>query len=311
MVIVFRYLVFQLFIILPFILGYFFKKKYPQAENNVKKIVKLNLLTFQSLLFFLSCLKLQLNRSLVVLPISGMLIVITGFVIGMCFVRIFSFLYEDRVNFQISASLGNHGFTMGGFICYLILDEIGLNYSVLFVSYFTFYFSFFLFPYARSKSKSNLQNNFGILSYIIQDYNLSFVFIVSGLILNYFGLKAEYFSFIPLNLILYISVSIQFFSLGLTFHFNSIGQYIKAHVVLGSIKFLLLPFFVISVLHFTNFSEIIEKVIIIEAFMPVAVFSVITSALFDHNTRYASSLFVVNTLVFIVIVLPFIFIFLS
>jgi hypothetical protein len=36
----------------------------------------------------------------------------------------------------ISSSLANHGVTMGGFLCYLILGEHGLALSFIFITYF-------------------------------------------------------------------------------------------------------------------------------------------------------------------------------
>jgi predicted permease len=44
----------------------------------------------------------------------------------------------------------------------------------------------------------------------------------------------------------------------------------------------------------------------LEAFMPVAVYSVISSILFDLDSGLASGMFVLNTLFFLFLVLPFI-----
>ena len=54
-------------------------------------------------------------------------------------------------------------------------------------------------------------------------------------------------------------------------------------------------------------SHDIKSVIQIQSFMPAAIYSVVTAVLFDLDARLASSLFVVNTLIFILLVLPVMF----
>jgi predicted permease len=53
----------------------------------------------------------------------------------------------------------------------------------------------------------------------------------------------------------------------------------------------------------------VEAVIVIQSFMPVAIYSVVASVLFDLDKELASNLFVFNTLFFLLIVLPLLFVF--
>ena len=50
--------------------------------------------------------------------------------------------------------------------------------------------------------------------------------------------------------------------------------------------------------------ELPGAVAVIQAFMPTAVSSVLISSLFGLNTRMASAMFVVNTAIFLVLILP-------
>ena len=51
----------------------------------------------------------------------------------------------------------------------------------------------------------------------------------------------------------------------------------------------------------------VKGVIQLQAIMPAAIYSVVTAVLFDQDSKLASSLFICNTVVFLVAVLPALF----
>jgi len=75
------------------------------------------------------------------------------------------------------------------------------------------------------------------------------------------------------------------------------------------VRFLMIPALALILLGLIPLDADIETVILIEAFMPAAVYSVMASVLFDLDTKRASSLFVFNTIVFLGVVLPLMLLF--
>jgi predicted permease len=69
-------------------------------------------------------------------------------------------------------------------------------------------------------------------------------------------------------------------------------------------KFIILPAVTFTALYFVELDPVVETVILVQSCMPAAVYSVISSILFDLDAKLTSGLFVVNSLLFLGIVLP-------
>jgi hypothetical protein len=122
------------------------------------------------------------------------------------------------------------------------------------------------------------------------------------------GIKRPDINF-PIEALLLLSVSLYYLSLGINFTSFEIKKLKKEHLTLSVIKFLIVPLTAFFIMRLINPDPTIMTVIMIQAFMPAAIFSVVTSVLFNLDTKMASSLFVLNTLIFLLIILPAMFIF--
>ena len=71
----------------------------------------------------------------------------------------------------------------------------------------------------------------------------------------------------------------------------------------------MVPAATFAVLSVVNLDSQVEKVILVQSFMPAAIYSVVASVLFDLDTRLSSNLFVLNSLIFLLLVLPLLFMF--
>ncbi len=104
-----------------------------------------------------------------------------------------------------------------------------------------------------------------------------------------------------------VSVILYYFILGTNFSLSDVKANIPEQAVLALVKFILLPVLAWALLSLVNLDPAVETVILVQSFMPAAVYSVVTSVLFDLDSRLASGLFVVNTIIFITVVLPALF----
>jgi hypothetical protein len=251
---------------------------------------------------------LRISKELIYLPISGLCLVILGFCIGHLFALFLNLCQKSHGTFVISASLSNHGFTLGGYICYLLLGEQGLALSYIFLLYFVFYLFLFIFPYARwiQASQEQISTKQLILTTLINVRNIPLYTTVFALLLKKCQIIRPAID-MPVECFLLISISIYYFSLGLTYSVAQENSYTKSHMALVIIKFMLTPLLACVLTQLLPLNATMQSVVIIESFMPVAILSVVVAIIFDLDTRMASHLFVWNTILFLLFVFPCIY----
>ncbi len=301
-----RYLMFQAVVILPFLLGYQIAKNSSYQDNYTKKITRFNIIVIEPIIMLWSTWGQKLSPDLIFLPLAGFFLVILGLGMGRFFVRFLDLSPKSRATYLVSSSLANHGFTMGSFVCYLILKEKGLALGAIFLTYFHFYVYLLVFPYANKVNRNSKFTWQMLLKSIFAWQSLPLLAVLISIMFHLLKIERPQIYF-PFENLLMVSIGLQYFSLGTTFKLKNIATSIKANVFLALSKFLFVPLVTSVLLGLVNLDHDLKLVILIESFMPAAVFSVVTSILFDLDSALASGLFVVNTILFIVAVLPFIF----
>ncbi len=309
--IVLKFFVFQSVIVSGFICGYFLHRAAEnQSEKIIKKILKFNIVVLEPVIVINATWGIVITKDLIILPIAGLLIVIAGFILGKASAFL---LYSDKrqnASFAISSSLANHGFTMGAFICYIFIGQQGLALSFIFTIYFTFYVYIFIFNYASAVRYNHIVNAKFIFKNLFQLQNMPLYSIVLGLLLSVFKIQRPV-PMLNFDILLYLIVFLYFLSLGMQFSFRGLKSAVKPSIFLAGIKFIILPALTIFALSFFRLQHEVKAVIIIQSFMPVGVFSVVASSLYDLEKKTASSLFLINTIIYLAVVLPLTFIFKS
>jgi predicted permease len=117
-----------------------------------------------------------------------------------------------------------------------------------------------------------------------------------------------------IDILIILSVLTSFAIVGLQMHLSHLARQKILHVSLALAKFVITPLLIVPILLLTEYCLghlpiCARKVVYIQAFMPTAVFSVIIANLFELDPRLAGVLFLVNTGVFLAIVLPILAVF--
>ena len=305
-----RFLIFQLMIIVPFISGTLMKKSLAHGPGFTKKLIRINLILIEPLIALWSIWGLKLSWDMIMLPFSGLLLVLIGMASGWIFVPVLNLSGKKRASFLISSSLANHGFTMGAFLCYLFLGETGLGLSFIFLSYFMLYVFTVIFPYARMVSTSQRYSLSFLKDFLLNLQNMPLAAIVVGLVLHAVHIQRPEVYF-PIDILIIASVATYYFTLGINFTTADVFTAARETLALSAIKFIMVPAATFVVLSAVSLDSQVETVILVQSFMPAAIYSVVASVLFDLDTGLASNLFVLNSLVFLVLVLPLLFIFRS
>ena len=294
---------FQLLVVVPFLMGSILNSRIPRLSSLAKTIVILNLTIIEPPIVLWSIWGLALRGEMILLPLAGLFMVITGFSLGKLMTPLLPEAGDHRKVFVISASLSNHGFTMGGMLGFLLLGEKGLALSAIFITYFVPYTFLFIFFYANMSTEGpqlNLRDLFRFLCNI-RNMPLLAVLIAIGLKLGDIDRPTIIF---PIHLLLAISIALYYFALGINFERSDIRSFSKEQGLLAVIKFILIPLLTVVLIQPFDLSTDIRTVILMQAFMPVAVYAVMTAILFNLNIRLASSLFIGNTIVFLAALLP-------
>jgi predicted permease len=243
------------------------------------------------------------------LPFSGFCLVLAGGAMGYLFMPFVRLHGKSRATFIISSSLANHGLPMGGFLCYLFPGGTwAWPVSDLYIVFMPFIF-LVVFSYDADHCHPEVRFSMKFLrENIINMQNMPLYALYGGALSATLGIKRPSI-FFPIDLILLISVSVYYFTLGINFNVKNIFSCFRENGALIAIKFLFLPMMTLITLKIIPLDNLVSQVILIQSFMPTAIYSVVAPVLFNLDTRLATNLFVINTVVFIVFVLPVLFIF--
>jgi predicted permease len=301
-----RFVLFQIVIIVPFLLGSLTKKRFADPERAARRLIRMNLIGIEPFIALWSIWGLSLTGQMTWLPFSGVLLVLGGMAAGRTALSFMPLRGRTRASFLISSSIANHGFTMGAFICYLFMGERGLGLAFLFLSYFLPYIFTVIFPYARSVSTGGKMSLAFIGEYLFDLQNMPLLAIILGVVLHAVGIPRPGVPF-PVDAFIIVSIALYYFCMGMNFEFSGMLSSNMENLWLASIKFLAVPAAAVLCLSLTPLDPELKTVIAIQSFMPAAIYSVAASVLFGLDTRLASNLFAVNTLVFLFLVLPLLF----
>ena len=301
-----KFFLFQTMILVPFVSGYLTKRRYGNPETFTKRLIRLNLIVVEPLIVLWSIWGLTLKTDLAFLPLAGLLMVLCGLFLGTYLVPLLKHSGRARGSFIISASIANHGFTMGGFLCYIFLGEKGLGLSFIFITYFIPYLFLVIFPYARLVATGERYKMLFVSNFLLNPQNMPLYAIIAAILLRVMGFERPRI-FFPIDLLLMLSIAVYYFALGVNFLIRDLFAFNRDNLLLCSIRFLLVPLITMLILTAVHLDPDVEAVILIESCMPVAVYSVMSSVLFDLDAKRASSMFVFNTIVFLAVVFPCLF----
>jgi hypothetical protein len=149
-----------------------------------------------------------------------------------------------------------------------------------------------------------------VRDYFLSLQNMPLFTLLAALALLGTGMRRPGISF-PVDLFIVVSMALYYFTLGLNFAAPVFSASLRPNAALACVKFVLVPLAAILTLRYVTLDPRVEMVILVQSFMPAAIYSVVASVLFDLDAELASTMFVWNTLLFLMGVLPALFFFRS
>ncbi len=257
--------------------------------------------------------QLPLQWSLIALPVISAVLPVALAPVGYLFSKIHKLETHSAGTFIVACGISNIGFTMGGFVCYVLFGMAGLGYANLFAASWALPYVGFYYPLARRYGEPHLRLNLRFFLRTFFDLrSLPILGTIVGVVLNLWKIPIPHFvlHYRLIDILIIVSILLSFAIIGLQLHFSSLAEKIAPYFSLAIIKFIVTPVFILLTLYLCRFfftlPPLAEKVTLVQSFMPTAIFTVIISMLFHLNARFAGALFLVNTAVFIFVVLPII-----
>jgi len=311
-----KFLIFWSVIIIPFMAGAFISPGLLNPQRTARRFININIFFLEPVILLWTIWGLKLSSQLLILPAAGLATVLTGLLLGRVFTLPLKLHGASRASYIISSSLNNQGMTMGGLLCYMIAGEEGLALASIYVIYYLPFVFTVIFPYARISAgfKSGKNYKTGLLStgrffrFLFTPQNLPLAGTLVAVILQTCGVTRPDAAF-PLDSLLICAISLYYFTLGINFKIGDLTSYFRELTAISLTKFLIIPGLTFLVLLCVKADRNIETIILLQSFAPAAIYSVISSILFELDSRLTSGIFVMNSLLFIFIVMPLLIIF--
>ncbi|MHC4457837.1 MAG: AEC family transporter [Planctomycetota bacterium] len=295
--------------------GYLASSRLGLPEQWAKTIMTIVLISFNWLIALLVIWQMSLTSQLIWLPIVGVFLLLATTALS---AGLFGFLKLDRKSYLtliLAGGLSNIGYTGGAFVCYTLFGAAGLALANLYPAFWlpVVYLIFFPLLKMHELRAKNVEARFK-LNQVLDFRFLALPAVIAAIVLNLSGVKTPAFidDFHVIDIFVYTASSLAFFAIGLRVKLSHLKKYINLYFWLSAVKFVLTPtvaLLIIALLALCgqNLTDPVRKVIIVLSVTPSAVLMVTLSNVFDLDARLASSLWVVTTAIFAVVVVPVLF----
>lgn len=300
-----------IFIFLVILLGFLTGQiLYRKASINLDKIKLFT--TFLAMRFtiplsvMLAIWQLDIQSwSLIWLPIIGISILLSGFLIGWSVSKTFRLTNIQRAVVAPAGAFTNIG-AIGSLVIFVYLGETAFALVPLFKLLEEFFYFGCLFPYAEQfSSLKNLKKRA-----LWKDPTLQAMFaaLTIGTTLNFTEvIRPDWFKDVT-SVLIPLGTFSMMISVGLVFRFKTILQHWKVALALSLSKQMLLPviayFLVILTGQADAYDGLILQIAVLIGSMPIAFIVILPAAIYKLDQDLANSCWVMSSLVFL-IMLPF------
>lgn len=297
-------------LLLPLMLGYFFCHRQYLSEKNCDRMITFNILIISTALSILSFWTLPLKWDLIWLPLFGILL---SLIPGATAYLISKNKYDsslEKGSYLASAILSNVG-TLGGLCAYIIYGEVAFAYTQLFALSQNLVLFLFCFPMAQFYRKQSYggedKQKLTFSAMFLNRNQLPVVGLVIGIILCISGVPRPGFLSTVFDPLVHIAAWTALIPAGYCINFSGMKEYYGTTLDLLPIKFVITP--VLGYLVAREFfnDQVLLGTILILASVPTGINAIVTSRLYGLNLHVSGAAFVITTAVFLVLVYPILF----
>jgi len=282
-------------------MGYALKPRLREPFAVSRRLTRVGLIYLDPLNIILALWAAKLHDSrLIPLPIIGLSMALLAAVPAVLWTRRRR-TPPRRAGVLVGASMfSNLGQTFGTFMCFVLAGERGYAAGTLFTLYFypTFYTLGLLIGrrYASETTLSPLRYIGDAMRDPANRNPVLAVFV--GLALGLLGPPRPGFLEPVPNLVVPSTTFVYLTAIGMTLNFGRVRHYLPHSAAMGLVKFVYTPLLGLAFIWAYSFlqpPDVIDKqVILVQAFMPTAIFSLIMANLFDLERDLANTLWLLT-----------------
>ncbi|MGH7143952.1 MAG: AEC family transporter [Planctomycetota bacterium] len=245
-------------------------------------------------------------------------LLVIGFIFGLSMTavgKLMSRLHrtDDRADegaYIIATPISNFGFTMAGFVAFMLYGRAGISQQTVYIYPLVLLIYLFWFPLARSYGSINVRVPVvkSILMALTDWTSLPILGTAAGLGLHAAGWALpEALGTYVLPVFVYGGTMLSMFTIGVTFQPHSVRRYLPQNASIAVSKFLIAPALGLSLAMALHVTGISRAVVLICSSAPVGLFSSFAASIFGLNRNMTNALFIVNTTLYLAVVLPLLF----
>ncbi len=301
--------------VLPTLAGYA-ARRLKLASEKLGEFLMIFMLVFgYAAVSFLSIWGIKLHVSDMWLPSLGMVHAILILIAGLVAARLITHDRGEIGLLGLASGFGNAGFTMGGFVAFQLYGQTGLALASIYCLAWTPITVLVTYPVARyfasEKRTSSLPRL--MLRCLFDWKSLPLPVTIIALVLSASNVSRPQVidDYRVLDILVYSTTAIAYLAIGLRLHVGGIIVLKKHIALLAGTRFALAAIVALAMVALTKLTPwpllgIASRVYLIESFAPTAVTMVGVANIFNLKPRQASVLFVANTLMYLLFILPFV-----
>ncbi|MBI1373034.1 MAG: hypothetical protein GC159_09760 [Phycisphaera sp.] len=314
-----KFLIFVAFSLATFAAGYAWRRKRPDVEKFSRAVHLHTVIWLWSPVTLYAFWTLPLRnatetRDLVTLMLAQPLLMILPAAFMALIVRLMKTSRDQRGVLTLAAALSNHGFTLGAYLCYVMLSpsETAMAYGIAYVTAMQIFMVLIFYPVARHYGP---EDSSSIAKLMIGSFltvrAMPLYLGVVGLVLNLTDVPVptQINDWRLIDVLFFVAAAGANAGVGMRFRFGDTLNTLRFNAVLAGVQFVLHPLLAVGLMALLvavglHPTDLPRHVIILEAFCPTALNTVMVSNLFHLDARLASALWLWNMVIFCVVVLP-------
>jgi predicted permease len=223
---------------------------------------------------------------------------------------------QERGLFGLACGVGNHGVTMVGLVVFLLMGEQGLGYSTVFCIYTFFALVLLHYAIGRHYAPDAIRQPLWrlLLASLLDWRSIGLPVCLTAVLLVALGVeRPAWIGRAHLTeVLMYLVIIAAYISIGLRLHvgrLGGIGRLVGASMLIRHGLGLAMGLSLLALARLSPWPPegLTRNVLILQSFAPMGVFGVVAANLFDLHPRRASALFVLDSLFYLLVALPIIF----
>jgi predicted permease len=248
------------------------------------------------------------DRKLFILPVLGGFTLILGGLLALLASKLLKLSRQKMGSMFTSGGFSNWG-SFGVLICFVFLGEESLAFVALFMllEQFLYYSAFFPIAKLFGESKDTGKKWRDTILSLMTDPMIvaSSLGILVGILLNATEWQRPDFYSTINEILVPLLTFILVVSTGYNMKFKAVKAYVKESIAISTIKFIVVPFIVVSIsflFDLDNLNQgVVMNVILIMSIMPPAFLSLIPPQLYQLDVDLANSSWLINTALWILL----------